>query len=189
MKRIEQVCMNLFRSFNRPPRLSANLSPENSAVFDNRARPTCSADTHPTEAGHRVEPADRQDREESDDVYVKQGLQNRRLRVALRLDRGVGVRHVQQPAAFLLGAAATDIAGGHQTRHRVKEGIVLGRQHLAHVLLLEQTRQVVRRGGFSPAAPGKSAGENSPRVRLRQATGAEEPREIVGLVRESGGRV
>lgn len=104
-------------------------------------------DTHPTEARHCIEPADRQDCEESDDVYVKQSLQNRRLGVALRLYRGIGVGHVEEPAAFFLGAATTNIAGGHQPGHRVEEGIVLSRQHLAYVLLLKpkHTRKIAKR--------------------------------------------
>lgn len=50
--------------------------------------------THPADAGQSVEPAERQDGEESDDVYVKEGLHHRRFGVAFRFYRRIRISHV-----------------------------------------------------------------------------------------------
>lgn len=94
-------------------------------------------DTHSAETRHCIEPADRQDCEESDDVYVEEGLQHRRLRVTLRFYCGVGISHVEQSPTLLLGATTANITGRYQTGDRVEKRVVLGRQHLAYILLLE----------------------------------------------------
>lgn len=101
-------------------------------------------------------------------MYVKEGSQNRWLGVALWLYRGVGVGHVEEPTAFLLGAATANVAGGHQTGHRVEERIVLGRQHLAYVLLLEreQTREIAKRRSRRRVRPFGKSKRESKKIRL-----------------------
>lgn len=51
--------------------------------------------THPADAGQSVEPAERQDGEESNNVYVKKGLHHRWLGITFRLYRGIRIGHVQ----------------------------------------------------------------------------------------------
>lgn len=93
--------------------------------------------THPADAGQSVEPAERQDGKKSDDMYVKESLHHRRLRVAFWFYRGIRIGHVQQSTTLLFRSTTANIARGHQTGHRVQERVVLRRQHVAHVLLLK----------------------------------------------------
>lgn len=50
--------------------------------------------THPADAGQSVKPAECQNGEESNDMYVKKGLHHRRLGIAFRFYRGIRIGHV-----------------------------------------------------------------------------------------------